>query len=116
MNGKIIYHMCKECEWLDFKHRGFYEGSSQDKRDGFIHFSTADQIVESARKHRGGQDNLVLLSVNSNDVQSILKWEKVDGGRVFPHIYGTLLLKNIFQSDILRLSSNGKHIFPDQLS
>ena len=111
----IIYHMCKKCEWLDFKDKKFYEGSSQDKKDGFIHFSTADQIVESAWKHRRGQDNLVLLSVKSNQIKNILKWEKVSGGRLFPHVYGTLLLKNIFQVDILRLSKNGSHIFPDRL-
>ena len=61
----LIYHMCK-CEEWQAAAAGAYGGSSQDRADGFIHFSTAGQIVESAAKHRAGQDGLLLLTVNAD--------------------------------------------------
>ena len=58
-----IFHMCRAEEWQTAQETGQYPGSSQDQADGFIHFSTADQIVESAAKHRTGQSGLLLLTV-----------------------------------------------------
>jgi uncharacterized protein (DUF952 family) len=58
----LIFHMCRQAEWDEAVASGVYRGSSQDRADGFIHFSAAAQIVESARKHRAGQSGLVLLA------------------------------------------------------
>jgi len=52
MSQALIYHMCRVEEWRAATTRGSYAGSSQDVADGFIHFSTAAQIVESAARHR----------------------------------------------------------------
>ena len=41
MENKRIYHICRKEEWQAAQASGFYPGSSQDKADGFIHFSTA---------------------------------------------------------------------------
>ena len=62
--GDLIYHMCLRTEWDAAVRSGTYGGSSQDRADGFIHFSTAEQLPESARKHRLGQRGLVLLAVD----------------------------------------------------
>ena len=69
---------------------GRYEGSSQDRTDGFIHFSSAEQVRESAAKHRAGQTDLLLLSVDSAQLGDPLKWEASRGGAMFPHLYGPL--------------------------
>ena len=55
---RMIYHMCRAEEWAAAQTAGTYRGSTQDLVDGFIHFSTAAQIIESARRHRAGQDGL----------------------------------------------------------
>jgi uncharacterized protein (DUF952 family) len=86
----LIYHMCLRGEWEAALRAGIYAGSSQDRADGFIHFSTADQLAESARKHRSGQQGLVLLAVDPHVLGAALRWEPSRGGALFPHLYGTL--------------------------
>ena len=87
---QMIYHMCRAEEWTAAVKAKVYHGSSQDLADGFIHFSTADQIAESARRHRSGQDGLVLIAVDPALLGERLHWEPSRGGDLFPHLYGTL--------------------------
>jgi uncharacterized protein (DUF952 family) len=69
---------------------GVYEGSPIDLGDGFIHFSTAEQAAETARRHFRGQDGLVVLAVQAEALGAMLKWEPSRGGALFPHLYGPL--------------------------
>ena len=62
---RMIYHMCPAEAWAAAVATGQYTGTEDDRRDGFIHFSTAEQIAESARRHRAGQTGLVLIAVES---------------------------------------------------
>ena len=80
--------------------------------DGFIHFSTAEQIRESARKHRTGQADLVLVTVDSARFGTALKWELSRGGALFPHLYGALPLDAVIRTDPLPLGPDGMHLFP----
>ena len=107
-----IYHMCRQTEWQAAEAGGFYPGSSQDAADGFIHFSTQDQIVASAAKHRAGQTGLVLLSVDPGLLVDILKWEPARGGALFPHLYGPLPVVAVIDVDNLPLGDDGRHRFP----
>lgn len=113
MTGRIIYHMCRRGEWEAAEAAGVYHGSSQDREDGFIHFSTAAQIVDSAAKHRAGQSGLVLLSVDAAALGDALKWEASRGGALFPHLYGPLPLAAVRRADDLPLGPDGRHVFPD---
>lgn len=88
--SQMIYHMCRADEWAAAVASGSYRGSSQDLADGFIHFSTAAQIVESARRHRAGQAGLLLVAVEAARLGERLKWEPSRGGDLFPHLYGPL--------------------------
>jgi len=83
-----IYHMCRRAEWQAAAATGVYGGSAQDAADGFIHFSTAQQLRASAAKHRAGQRDLVLLTVDARAVGPALKWEPARDGDLFPHLYG----------------------------
>src|SRR5438105_5118499 len=87
---RVIYHMCRREEWDAARAVGSYAGSSQDLADGFIHFSTAAQLPESARKHRAGQAGLVLLATDAQLLGDALRWEASRGGVLFPHLYGSL--------------------------
>ena len=107
-----IYHMCRADEWAQARATGSYAGSSQDKADGFIHFSTAAQIVVSAAKHRGGQDDLVLIEVPAEALGDALKWEASRGGALFPHLYGALEIAKVARHAPLKLGPDGRHIFP----
>lgn len=112
MDAKIIYHICRRDEWSDAQAGGRYDGSSQDQADGFIHFSTAAQVKESAAKHRAGQHGLVLLAVEARRLGAALKWEPSRGGALFPHLYGPLPAEAVMSVHDLPLGSDGRHVFP----
>jgi uncharacterized protein (DUF952 family) len=107
-----IYHMCRCEEWAAARAAGSYAGSSQDKADGFIHFSTAAQVVESAARHRTGQSGLVLIEADSTALGDALRWERSRGGQLFPHLYGALPLDAVRRVADLPLGADGRHIFP----
>src|ERR1700733_8240972 len=88
--SRMIYHMCPAEAWEAAVATGAYTGTEQDRRDGFLHFSSAAQIVESARRHRAGQTGLVLLMVDADRLGERLRWEASRGGDLFPHLYGPL--------------------------
>lgn len=112
MTSRIIYHMCRQTEWDAALASGAYPGSSQDAADGFIHFSTAAQVEESAAKHRAGQTRLVLLAVDAARLGPALKWEPSRGGQLFPHLYGVLPVDAVLLADPLPLGPDGRHVFP----
>jgi uncharacterized protein (DUF952 family) len=113
MATKLIYHICQENEWGAAQVAGIYSGSSQDQKDGFIHFSSGSQIVRSAAKHRAGQDNLILLEVDGDKLGPSLKWEISRNNEEFPHLYGKVPVIAVSRSFKLKLNIDGKHIFPD---
>ena len=87
----MIYHMAHASDWqAAHDNKTAYQGSADDLRDGFIHFSTAQQIRVSAAKHRAGQRDLLLISVDPVKLGGSLLWEKSRDGALFPHLYGTL--------------------------
>ncbi len=110
---QTIYHMCRRAEWEAAQAAGGYCGSSQDQADGFIHFSTAAQVRESAAKHRAGQSGLVLLAVHAAACGDALKWEPSRGGQLFPHIYGGLPMAALRWVKELPLGEGGLHVFPE---
>jgi uncharacterized protein (DUF952 family) len=112
MTQPWIYHMCREAEWRAAERTGSHPGSSQDVADGFIHFSTAAQIVASAARHRAGQGDLVLLEVDPAALGASLRWEKSRGGELFPHLYGALPCEAVRRVATLPLGADGRHIFP----
>jgi uncharacterized protein (DUF952 family) len=112
MTQPSIYHMCRAAEWCAAERTGSYPGSSQDVADGFIHFSTAAQIVASAARHRAGQGDLVLLAVDLAALGAALRWEKSRGGELFPHLYGALPCEAVRRVAQLPLGADGRHVFP----
>ena len=109
----MIYHMCRVEEWDAAVAAGSYPGSSQDQADGFIHFSTAEQIVESARRHRAGQSGLLLVAVEATTLGDRLKWEPSRNGDLFPHLYGPLAPTESASVQPLPLGPKGLHVFPE---
>ena len=61
-----------------------------DADDGFVHLSAAEQLHETLRVHFNGQDNLVVLAFDADDLGVGLRWEAARGGQKFPHYYGVL--------------------------
>ena len=107
-----VYKVFRLVEWREFEVLGRFDGSPDDRRDGFIHFSTATQVVETAAKHFAGQQDLLLVRVNADQLGERLKWEPSRGGALFPHLYGDLHLSAVTQVDALPLDSDNRHLFP----
>jgi uncharacterized protein (DUF952 family) len=90
-----IYKILPRGDWTAAHEAGRYEGSPLDLADGFIHFSTAAQAQETARKHFAGQADLVVLEVEADDLGEALRWEASRGGDLFPHLYGPLAAEQV---------------------
>lgn len=88
--GEIIYKICSRQAWDAAVAEGVYRGSADDQRDGFIHFSRADQVPGTLAKHFAGQRDLVLVSVDAASLGEALRYEPSRGGALFPHLYGPL--------------------------
>ena len=108
----IIYKILPASLWHDAQKTGAFAGSQVDLKDGYIHFSTAQQAAETAAKHFAGQHDLVLLHVDADIFGDALKWEPSRGGALFPHLYGKLDVKHVARVDPLPLDHDGRHIFP----
>ena len=98
--------------WREAERQGAFRGSADDRRDGFIHFSTASQVPGTVAKHFAGQDDLILAMVDLAALGHSVKWEESRGGQLFPHHYGTLPMSAITSHAKLRLGEDGLHIFP----
>lgn len=89
LSTDCLYHIASALAWEQSQQQGWYAASSLDS-EGFIHFSYAHQVVETARIHFQGQTNLVLLEINPSLLEAPLKLEASRNGEVFPHLYGEL--------------------------
>ena len=113
MNSKKIYKVLSRDLWSAAELAGQFEGAGIDLADGYIHFSTDEQLVETVEKHFAGQTDLVLVTVDANALSSeSLKWEPSRGGALFPHLYEPLPMSAVKSVDDLPLGEDGKHQFP----
>ncbi|WP_378944497.1 DUF952 domain-containing protein [Mesorhizobium sp. ANAO-SY3R2] len=113
---KTIYKICPEPMWRDAERSGIFLGAPVDLADGFIHFSTASQVVETAAKHFAGQDNLLLVAIDGDRLGPALKYEVSRGGALFPHLYAPLETSAAIWARPLPLKSDGTHDFPEMES
>lgn len=88
-----IFKIVPAALWREAEEAGVFTGSPVDLRDGFIHFSTAEQLQETAEKHFAGQTGLLLVAVDAD--QLAVRWEPSRGGALFPHLYGDLPLSAV---------------------
>lgn len=111
--ARTIYKICPQTLWREAEQRGCFSGAPVDIADGFIHFSTATQVRETARKHFSGQTALLLVAVDSEKLGDALKYEVSRGGALFPHLYGPLDIDAVISVQPLPLGDDGEHIFPE---
>lgn len=107
----MIYKILRQDEWQAFSATGEFSGAPVDLTDGYIHFSAADQVMETARKHFASVAELVLVAVDPAKLGSALKYEPSRGGALFPHYYATLTRAQIAWAKPLPLRTDGTHDF-----
>lgn len=111
----LIYKIFRTEEWAALRAAGTTRGAPIDVADGYVHFSTAEQAAETAAKHFEGQDNLMLLALEADDLGRDLKWEVSRGNALFPHLYRDLRMDDVIWAQPLPLV-NGVHQFPAGLA
>jgi uncharacterized protein (DUF952 family) len=107
-----IYKICDAALWREAERAGVFDGAPVDRADGYIHFSTAGQVAETAARHFARQADLVLVAVDAATLGSALRHEPSRGGALFPHLYGTLPLSAVRWVKPLPLDGD-RHVFPE---
>ena len=108
---KFIYKVCDNDLWDVAKRAGKFIGAEIDLQDGYIHFSTANQLRETPARHFAGRDDLILLKIDTRQLDII--WESARDGDMFPHLYGQLPLDSVVAEYQLDISAYGDHIVPE---
>jgi uncharacterized protein (DUF952 family) len=108
-----IYKICPASAWREAERQGVYRGSADDARDGFIHFSLASQVAETAKKHYAGQTGLFLVEVDADALGDTLRFEPSRNDELFPHLYGELDLGAVTAVHEMHARSDGFHDIPE---
>ena len=111
-----VYKICPRDLWEKAQADGVFRGAAIDLTDGFIHFSTAAQAAETARRHFAGQDGLLLVAVEAAALGEALVYEASRGGDLFPHLYGDLDPASAGTITTLEVGADGRHRLPETLT
>ena len=108
-----LYKIVTETLWQQARQTGIFHGAGIGLKDGFIHFSTAEQAKQTAALHFNGQADLLLIAVDGGGFGDKLVFEPSRGGDLFPHLYADLPLEAVLWEAALPLDETGAHIFPE---
>ncbi|SJZ68288.1 DUF952 domain-containing protein [Consotaella salsifontis] len=108
----LIFKIAPRALWQEAEAAGAFSGAPVDLADGYIHFSTAAQVEETASKHFAGQSDLVLVAIDPAGLGEALRWEPSRGGALFPHLYAPLATSAVLWVKALPLGPDGRHVFP----
>lgn len=106
-----VYKILSDTEWKEAKKHSLYEGTELDRKDGFVHLSTREQLAETLALYFSHQEGLVLLSFLVDDLEN-LKWEQSRNNQHFPHLYAKLPMQKYQGYWCLSLSLEGLPLLP----
>lgn len=109
----LIYKIAPAALWRKAEAAGVFTGSPVDLQDGFIHFSGAAQVRETAARYFAGEADLILAAIDASRLGPALRWEPSRGGALFPHLYAPLDMAAVVWAKPLPLGKDGAHFFPD---
>lgn len=101
-----ITHLTTKSAWLAAQGMGEYRAESLETQ-GFIHCSTAEQILTVANSFYRGIPDLVLLWLDPGQLTAEVRWEdpvhsgphadknQDENTGLFPHIYGPINLNGV---------------------
>ncbi len=83
----MIFHLAIREEW---ESQSPYRPASL-KEEGFIHCSTATQLLTVANDLFAGREDLLLLTIDPDELSAPVVYEDCyETGQRFPHVYGRL--------------------------
>lgn len=109
-----LYKLIDRIAWTAAVAAGRFNGAGADLEDGYIHFSTAAQAAETARRYFNGRPDLLLLTLETETLPpaltAALRWEPARGGDLFPHLYAPLDPTLVIETRALTLGDDGAPI------
>jgi uncharacterized protein (DUF952 family) len=85
-----IIHIVEASVWMNEANREQYFEDSL-KNNGFIHCCLSSQVDFVLHSWFSNSENLIIIEINSELLQSPLNFENLEGGKEkFPHIYGPI--------------------------
>ena len=109
-----IFKILLPHEWRNLQRDQQTAGAPIDVKDGYIHFSTAAQLRETAAKHFTLEKEIFVLAFDTDQMDGTLKWEVSRGGELFPHLYGHLNIRTVLWHEAVKLK-DGWHQFSDRI-
>ena len=106
----VVYKILLEKEFLTLKNKKASYGSAVDKKDGFIHLSTANQLRETLEIHFSNSKSVYILAYESARLDRLV-WETSRNNDLFPHIYGKIYFENIDKKIFLK-KNQGHYLIP----
>jgi len=107
----LIYKIVPKDLWQASEDKGRFDGAPADMADGFLHFSSAEQVAETDAKYFKNQEDLILVAVDTEQLGEKLRWEASRGGALFPHLYGSMKLDAVVFAKPLPIKDDGTHDF-----
>jgi uncharacterized protein (DUF952 family) len=105
-----IFKIVHAPEWPE---EGAYSGSAKDRADGFLHFSTAEQLLGTLARYYAEVDDLLLVAVDAAALGAALKYEMSRDGALFPHLYGKLPCDAVRWARPISRDARGAFVLPD---
>lgn len=94
-----IHHLALAEDWSEAQRVGEYRTSTIGRTvddEGFIHASTPDQVEGTFERYYAGQEDVLLLTIDTDLLTSPWRFDAVGDTR-FPHIYGPLNLDAVVE-------------------
>lgn len=111
----FIFHITLRSDWEQAGPNGFYRPTSLDD-EGFIHCSTAGQVLNVGDCYYHGVSGLVLLKIDTGKLDIPLKFEDShQNGELFPHLYGPLAVNAVVAVGDFSHGLDGSFIWPQGL-
>jgi len=109
-----IFHIALSKEWNRALLDGSYRTGSLEN-EGFIHFSTGKQLLRTADKFYAGNRDVVLLVIDPGLLAGELRYEPIEDGQLFPHLYGELNLDAVTIVLPFKPQADGSFVWPESL-
>lgn len=111
----MIYHLLTPEDWRACGDRTSYRPASLAK-EGFIHCSTRDQLLDTAMRYFDHRPELLVLVIEPGRVVPNILYEgSAERGQAFPHIYGALNRDAILAVYPLTRAEHGGFQLPDAI-
>ena len=112
----MIYHIITQEAWEQTQGSTHYSAPSL-ATEGFIHFSTLEQVAGSANRYYAGRDDILLLEIDPAKVTTPFVYEAPKNPdrahERFPHLYAPLNLDAVVRVLPYALDATGTFRQPE---